>query len=129
MNAWNKKCPGYGPDANRRKAATINHAPVAGEHGRSNTAHGVSALEGSPEVTLEISLEETSQGVEVEAEMAEGESPPLGGGVRPGEAGEALEWKVVTDVRETNEHSAIFGGTESKIIRRVRLTPKGNSPN
>ena len=91
MDAWNEKCPDHVPDANPRKAATINHAPVAGEHGRSTTADGVGALEVSPEVTLEISLEETCQGVEVEAEMAEGESPPLGGGVRPGEAGEALE--------------------------------------
>ena len=129
MNARNDKCPGNGPDDSPRKAVADNHAPVAGEHVRSTTADGAGALEVSSEVILEVPLGGTSQGVEVEAELAEGESPPLGGGVRPGEAGEAIEERAVTDVRETHEQSTIvlYSGTEYKIIKIVQRTPEGNS--
>ena len=131
MNARNDKCPGNGPDDSPRKAVADNHAPVAGEHVRSTTADGAGALEVSSEVILEVPPGGTCQGVEVEAEaeVAEGESPPLGGGVRPGGTGEAIEERAVTDVREGHEQSTIvlYRGTEYKIIKIVQRTPEGNS--
>ena len=130
LNARNEKCPDYGPDASPRKAVADYHELVAGEHVLT-TATGVGALEVSSGVVLEVPLEGTCRRVEVEAEMTEVVCPPIGGGVCPGEAGEAIEEKAETDVRKTHEQPT-RGRSQArhvgKIMMLIQCTLEGNSP-
>ena len=121
-----ESCPGYDPDASPRKAVTDDLALVANKHAPRTTVSWASDLEVSTEVTLEVPLQETCQGAEVETEGAEGERLAMGGGVHPGEAVEAIEENPVTDAREAHKEGTTVPlpvGVAETVIDGIQMWP------
>ena len=120
-----ENCPGYDPDAIPTKAVTDDRALVANKHVPGTTASWAGDLEVSTEVALEVPLQGTCQGVEVEPEIAEGERLLIDGGIRLGEAVEATEEKSVNE-REAHEQSTtirLSAGRAETVIDGIQMWP------